>query len=90
MPAESARLPASAARQTGGIMARLPPRSQERRPGAAGHVLGIVKNYQKPVKYTYYAGSAWSKNDVRTMDEWVLRVNTFLDALHNPLKVTVE
>ena len=53
-------------------------------------MLGIVKNYQKPVKYTYYAGSAWSKNDVRTMDEWVLRVNTFLDALHNPLKVTVE
>ena len=63
---------------------------EEKVPGAAGHVLGIVKNYQKPIKYTYYAGSAWSKNDVRTMDEWVLRVNTFLNALHNPLKVTIE
>ena len=59
-------------------------------PGAAGHAVGIVKNYLKPSKYTYYAGSAWSKYDVRTLDEWVMRVNAFLNALHNPLDVTIE
>lgn len=63
---------------------------EEKVPGAAGHAVGIVKNYLKPERYTYYAGSAWSKNDVRTMDEWVMRINSFLNALHNPLCVTIE
>ena len=60
------------------------------RNGAAGHVVGILKNYKNAQRYTYYFGSAWSKNDVRNFEEWVLRINTFLDALHSPLEARVE
>lgn len=60
------------------------------RNGAAGHAVGILKNYKNAQRYTYYFGSAWSKNDVRNFEEWVLRINTFLDALHSPLEARVE
>lgn len=58
-------------------------------PGAAGHLLGIrsIKNNEK---YTYYFGSAWSKNDVRSMAEWKLRSEETLSAILNPLAVVVE
>ena len=50
------------------------------------HVLGIVSNYDgKP--YTYYFGSAWSKYDVRTSDEWASRIRWFLSGLRQPLQV---
>ncbi len=58
-------------------------------PGAAGHILGIrhIKNNEK---YTYYFGSAWSKNDVRSLAEWKLRTEETLAAIKNPLAVAVE
>lgn len=58
--------------------------------GIAGHAIGILKDYSNAQRYTYYFGSAWSKNDVRNFDEWVLRINSFLDALHSPLEARVE
>lgn len=50
------------------------------------HALGILPQYDgRP--YTYYAGSAWSKYDVRTPDEWTARIRWFLTCLRNPLQV---
>ena len=60
------------------------------RNGAAGHAVGILRNYENANRYTYYFGSAWSKNDVRNLDEWVLRINSFLDALHSPLEAKIQ
>ena len=60
------------------------------RNGAAGHAVGILRNYENANRYTYYFGSAWSKNDVRNLDEWVLRINSFLDGLHSPLEATIQ
>ncbi len=60
------------------------------RNGAAGHVVGILRDYKNAERYTYYFGSAWSKNDVRTFDEWILRINGFLDALHSPLTTAIR
>ena len=60
------------------------------RNGAAGHAVGIVRDYQANQRYTYYFGSAWSKNDVRNFDEWILRINGFLDALHSPLEAYIK
>lgn len=57
--------------------------------GNAGHAVGITE-YTPGEKYTYYFGSAWSKNDVRTFAEWQLRADGFLKALAAPLKVTME
>ncbi len=54
-----------------------------------GHALGIVNNYHGE-RYTYYAGSAWSKYDVRTPDEWQSRIQWFLRGLRQPLRVTVK
>ncbi len=59
------------------------------RSGAAGHAVGIVRGYENQQRYTYYFGSAWSKNDVRNFDEWLLRINGFLDALHSPLEAKI-
>ena len=60
------------------------------RNGAAGNAVGILKGYTSADKFTYYFGSAWSKNDVRSFDEWVARINGFLDALHSPLTAVVK
>lgn len=57
--------------------------------GNTGHGVGMI-TYQPNEKYTYYFGSAWSKNDVRTMNEWILRSEETLKALQTPLKVTVK
>ena len=55
--------------------------------GSEGHLLGLHNNYiGKPC--TYYFGSAWSKNDVRTMQEWQQRIEWTLRSLREPLKVT--
>lgn len=58
--------------------------------GIAGHAVGILKDYKPGEKYVYYFGSAWSKNDVRTLDEWKLRIDNFLNALHSPLEVRLK
>ena len=57
--------------------------------GNEGHLLGIVNGY-KGERLTYYFGSAWSKHDVRTMDEWQQRIQWTLRSLRQPLKVTVQ
>ena len=62
---------------------------QDRQNGNAGHVIG-VKSYTTGTRFTYYFGSAWSKNDVRTMDEWKLRSEQTIDALQTPMKVTIS
>ena len=62
---------------------------QDRQNGNAGHVIG-VKSYIPGTRFTYYFGSAWSKNDVRTMDEWKLRSEQTIDALHAPMNVTIS
>lgn len=60
-----------------------------RQNGIAGHAVGIT-DYQPGAHYTYYFGSAWSKNDVRTFDEWKLRSEQTLRALVQPLVVTLN
>ena len=57
--------------------------------GNAGHGVGIVA-YKPGEKYTYYFGSAWSKNDVRTLNEWKLRAEETLNALRSPLKAVIK
>lgn len=54
-----------------------------------GHALGIVHSYSGD-RYTYYFGSAWSKYDVRTPEEWEARIRWYLDALKAPLKVVLK
>lgn len=57
--------------------------------GNPGHLVGVKENtLGQP--FTYYFGSAWSKNDVRTFDEWKLRSEQTLDALHAPMKASIE
>ena len=52
------------------------------------HVLGIVNDYNgKP--YTYYFGSAWSKYDVRTPQEWQQRIEWFLRSVKEPLHLSI-
>ena len=58
-------------------------------PGAAGHLLGI-RHINNNEKFTYYFGSAWSKNDVKSLAEWRLRSEETLAAIKNPLMVNVE
>lgn len=62
---------------------------QDRQNGNAGHIIG-VKSYTPGTRFTYYFGSAWSKNDVRTMDEWKLRSEQTLDAIHSPMNVVLS
>ena len=54
-----------------------------------GHALGIVNNYVGD-RYTYYFGSAWSKYDVRTPEEWQARIQWFLRGLQQPLQVKLR
>ena len=55
--------------------------------GNAGHALGILDGYQNNQKFTYYFGSAWSKYDCRSQQEWQVRIDSYLSALENPLSV---
>ena len=57
--------------------------------GNSGHGVGVI-TYQPNEIYTYYFGSAWSKNDVRTLNEWKLRSEESLKSLQTPLKVTIK
>ena len=53
------------------------------------HALGIVQNYQGE-HFTYYFGSAWSKYDVRTEEEWQARIGWFMRSLEAPLQVVMK
>ena len=54
-----------------------------------GHAIGVT-TLKVGEHWTYYAGSAWSKYDVRNQVEWQARINTTLDALKNPLNVDIN
>ncbi len=57
--------------------------------GNKKHALGIVHQYNgKP--YTYYFGSAWSSSDVRTMAEWQLLANNYLNNIKKPLITEIK
>ena len=56
--------------------------------GNEGHALGIVENYMGE-PYTYYFGSAWSKFDVRTQQEWQQRIEWTMRCLREPMKVVL-
>lgn len=56
--------------------------------GNEGHALGIKNNYRGE-NYTYYFGSAWSKYDVRSIDEWQLRSAWTLKSIEEPLLITI-
>lgn len=64
--------------------------SQQPTNGIAGHAIGVMKNYHLGDCFVYYFGSAWSKGDIRTLDEWKLRIEHFLDALHSKMEVTIQ
>ena len=57
--------------------------------GSEGHALGIVDNYRGE-RFTYYFGSAWSKYDVRTFDEWQQRIGWTLRSLRQPLRAVLS
>lgn len=50
------------------------------------HILGI-QNYKANDTFTYYFGTAWSKNDVPTMQVWDTLMQGYSQQLKNPLKV---
>ena len=56
--------------------------------GNEGHALGVLDGY-KGERFTYYFGSAWSKYDVRTIDEWQQRIQWTQRSLRQPLKAVV-
>lgn len=62
----------------------------KRHDGATGHALGIKNRLTDGERYTYYFGAAWSNYDVRTMNEWLLRIQGFLNAQKAPLRVSVK
>ena len=53
------------------------------------HAIGIVDNYDGH-PYTYYFGAAWSLYDVRSIEEWQLRATQFMQALEQPLSITLQ
>lgn len=57
--------------------------------GNAGHAVGIA-TCKPGQRFTYYFGSAWSKNDVRTLSEWIVRSTGKLRAIKKPLTVSLE
>lgn len=55
--------------------------------GASGHALGIKKGYKSGERFTYYFGSAWSKYDCRTQNEWQARIESFMASQAVPMTV---
>lgn len=53
------------------------------------HAIGMIDNY-KGNKYTYYFGAAWSNYDIRNFAQWALETESFLQALSQPLTVTLR
>jgi hypothetical protein len=54
------------------------------------HALGVLKNYQEGQRFHYFFGAAWSEFDVRSQAEWQLRIDGFMQARQQPLKVTIQ
>ena len=53
------------------------------------HALGIVRQYQGQA-YTYYFGSAWSRYDVSTLEQWQLLAKHYLQNIKNPLITEIK
>jgi hypothetical protein len=53
------------------------------------HAIGIVRSYQGQA-YTYYFGAAWSRYDVRTLDQWQLLAKQYLQNIKNPLIIEIK
>jgi hypothetical protein len=53
------------------------------------HALGILSPYRGQ-PYTYYFGSAWSRYDVRSLREWISRIDWYLTSFSHPLQVTLK
>ena len=53
------------------------------------HALGIMKDYQSGQRFHYFFGAAWSEFDVRSQDEWQLRIDGFMLAQQQPLQITI-
>lgn len=58
--------------------------------GNAGHALGVIDGYKNAQTVTYYFGSAWSKNDCRSQQEWQTRIDNFMDAVASPMRVEMK
>lgn len=56
--------------------------------GGIGHVVGLTE-YQPGSTFTYYFGSAWSKYDVPTLDDWQSSLKRYGRNVKQPLQVTV-
>ena len=54
-----------------------------------GHAIGMMKGYHGE-RYTYYAGSAWAKYDVRTPEEWQARIEWFLRGVRQPMTIRLR
>lgn len=65
-------------------------RSGEGLPGAIGHILSLTK-YQPKTAYTYYFGTAWSRNpntDFQNLTAWEAYLSRFAEQVRKPLKVS--
>lgn len=51
-----------------------------------GHGIGIMRNYQGG-RFHYWFGAAWSEFDVRSQAEWQARVEGFMQAIKQPLRI---
>ena len=58
--------------------------------GNAGHAYGVHRALTSDEPFTYYFGSAWSQYDVRSQDEWQLRLSSFLTCRRQPIAVLVK
>jgi hypothetical protein len=54
------------------------------------HAVGILRRYVSDQRFHYYIGAAWSEFDVRSQQEWQCRINGFLQAKQQPLRVEVS
>lgn len=57
--------------------------------GELNHGIGMIFGYRGE-PYTYYFGSAWSCYDVRTISQWRLTAEEYLQNLTNPLVIRIE
>ena len=58
--------------------------------GATGHALGLKRGLKDGERYSYYFGAAWSKYDVRSYNEWQLRIKEYLESLKTQLNITLK
>jgi hypothetical protein len=59
-------------------------------PGAIGHILA-QSAYQPQTAYTYYFGTAWSRNPstgIESLTDWEAYLSRFAEQLRRPLKVS--